>query len=90
MAALNLYGQRRSARDALGAVDGRAMPKQPASMNSRVAALIALAMLIGAVIGWRARDIWASDRCLDAGGRWIAGVGGCDLPGKVARRDAAD
>lgn len=48
-------------------------------------AAISLAVVIGVSAGWFVRGLWASDRCLDAGGAWIAAVDGCDLPNPAIR-----
>ncbi|CCA91804.1 MULTISPECIES: hypothetical protein [unclassified Novosphingobium] len=36
-------------------------------------------LLLGAVGGWQAHNLWATDRCLDAGGAWNDALGVCNL-----------
>ena len=54
-------------------------------MKLGLIAAISLAVMIGGASGWFARGLWAADRCLDAGGAWIAAVNGCDLPNPAVR-----
>jgi len=60
-------------------VDGDTSRDQDRCMKMRIIAAIGLAVVIGVVAGWFVRGTLASDRCLDAGGRWIATADACDL-----------